>query len=246
MAKDAYYFSHDSNAKDDPKCVMLIEELGLEGYGIYWVLIETLRDQPEYKYPLSLIPAIARRYNTTVEKMKAVVGNYGLFVTDEHDFFSLSLMERMKHLDHKREMARIAGKKSAEKRLLNSGSTDVQQTFNDGSTSKVKESKVNKNIIVLSADESDFLAVLEKIKDYPLDREKDIEMLNVLKERYPQVDPLEAIKDWAFHKISTPLKDGQNPRSQINTSFKKCVEWNKCLKKPDKPQEQVYHPPLLV
>ena len=74
MTKDAYYFPHDSNAKDDPKCVLLIEQLGLEGYGIFWVLIETLRDQPEYKYPLQLLPALARRYNTTAEKMKTVVG----------------------------------------------------------------------------------------------------------------------------------------------------------------------------
>lgn len=145
MAKDAYYFSHDSNAKDDPKCVLMIEQLGLEGYGIYWVLIEMLRDQPNYKYPLALIPAISRRYNTTSEKMKTVVNNYGLFEIDDNDFFSLSLLERMEHLDHKRKVASFAGKKSAEKRLLNAGSTDVQQAFNDRSTIKVKESKVKES-----------------------------------------------------------------------------------------------------
>jgi hypothetical protein len=146
MAKDAYYFSHDSNAKDDPKCVLLIEQLGLEGYGIFWMLIETLRDQPGYKYPIALISALARRYNTTAEKVKTVVNSYGLFTVDEQDFFSLSLMRRMEHLDYKRELARIAGKKSAEKRLLlNSGSTDVQPTFNEGSTSKVNKSKVKES-----------------------------------------------------------------------------------------------------
>jgi hypothetical protein len=147
LAKDAYYFSHDSNAKDDPKCVLLIEQLGLEGYGIFWVLIETLRDQPEYKYPVNLIPALARRYNTTAEKVKTVIHSYGLFTIDEQDFFSLSLMRRMEHMDYKREIARLAGKKSAEKRLLTSNnSTDVQPTFNQCSTSKVKESKVNESI----------------------------------------------------------------------------------------------------
>ena len=38
MSKDAYYFTHDSNAKDDPKCALLIDQLGMEGYGIYWML----------------------------------------------------------------------------------------------------------------------------------------------------------------------------------------------------------------
>ena len=52
------YFPHDSNAKDDPKCVLLIEQLGMEGYGIYWMLVETLRDQPNYRYPIILIPAL--------------------------------------------------------------------------------------------------------------------------------------------------------------------------------------------
>lgn len=107
--KDAYWFKHDSNAKDDPKCVMLIEQLGLEGYGIYWVLVETLRDQPDYRYPLALIPALARRYNTTAQKMKTAIQAYGLFECDDNDFFfSNSLCDRMAVYDEKREKARIA------------------------------------------------------------------------------------------------------------------------------------------
>ena len=149
MKKDAYYFSHDSNSKDDPKCVLLIEQLGLEGYGIFWILVETLRDQPDYKYPLSLLPAIARRYNSTTQKVETVVKAYNLFEFTEDDFFfSVSLMCRMKHLEYKRELASIAGKKSAEKRKqlqLNIGSTDVEPNCNVGSTSKVKESKVKES-----------------------------------------------------------------------------------------------------
>ena len=120
MAKDAYYFSHDANAKDDPKCVMLIEQLGLEGFGIYWVLIEVLRDQPTYKYPLALIPAIARRYNTTAEKMKIVISGYGLFEVDDNDFFSLSLIKRMGKVNEMRNKRIEAGKKSGEIRALSS------------------------------------------------------------------------------------------------------------------------------
>lgn len=109
MSKDAYYFRHDSNAKDDPKCVLLIEQLGLEGYGIYWILVETLRDQPDYKYPLALIPALARRYNTSAQKVDAVIRGYGLFqIEDDSFFYSQSLINRMKPLEENREKARIA------------------------------------------------------------------------------------------------------------------------------------------
>lgn len=107
--KDAYYFSHDSNAKDDPKCVMLIEQMGLEGYGIFWVLVETLRDQPRYQYPLALVPALARRYNTTSAKMRTVIENFGLFTVTEDGqfFFSHSLNQRMKKWDEFSEKQRL-------------------------------------------------------------------------------------------------------------------------------------------
>ena len=106
MAKDTTtWFRHDCNAKDDVKCVLLIEQLGMEGYGIFWVLIEVLRDQPEYRYPISLLPALARRYNTTTEKLKTVVFSYDLFKIEGEDFFySESLLERMNQYDLIREL----------------------------------------------------------------------------------------------------------------------------------------------
>ena len=144
MANNAYYFSHDSNAKDDPKCMLLIDQLGLEGYGIYWVLIEVLRDQPEYKYPLNLIPILARRYNTTAEKMSTVVKNYGLFNFDEeNNFFSLSLNKRMDKVNISIEQRRNAGLISAEKRKSQLLLTTVERPLNDCSTMKRKEKKGN-------------------------------------------------------------------------------------------------------
>lgn len=113
-SKDAYYFKHDSNAKDDPKCILLIEELGLEGYGIFWVLIETLRDEEDFRAPLRIVPALARRYNTSAEKVKAVIRRYDLFIIEENEFFfSESLIKRMEPLIQKKYNAKIAGIKGS-------------------------------------------------------------------------------------------------------------------------------------
>ena len=87
MPRVAFWFPHDSNCRDDPRCCLLIDQLGLEGYGIYWILVETLRDQPGYRYPLALLPMLARRYCTTPEKIRVVVNNYNLFVIYESEFF---------------------------------------------------------------------------------------------------------------------------------------------------------------
>lgn len=127
--KDAFYFPHDSNAKDDPKIVEMTEEMQLEGYGIYWVLIETLREQPNYKYPLKLIPALARRYYTDKEKVLKIINNYGLFIVDEdNNFSSESLNRRMKIANEKRESARNAGKKGAAIKKIKSMKEDVHTT----------------------------------------------------------------------------------------------------------------------
>lgn len=111
MKKDAFWFRHDSNAKDDPKCVLLIDQLGLEGYGIYWVLVELLREQPDYTYPLAMVPSIARRYGTTAEKMLTVIKNFELFeINDDKFFWSQSLVERMMQYNTLRKKRIEAGK----------------------------------------------------------------------------------------------------------------------------------------
>ncbi len=143
MGGDAYWFPHDSNTRVDPRCCLLIDQLGMEGYGIYWVLVETLRDQPGYRYPLILLPVLARRYCTTVEKVRVVVSNYELFAVTEDEFFlSLDLCTKMAPWDERREINRLKGLRSGEKRRLaaaaragielqlNSGSTAVQPRLN--------------------------------------------------------------------------------------------------------------------
>jgi hypothetical protein len=103
--KDAYYFSHDSNAQDDPKCMMLIDDLGMEGYGIFWALIEKLRAEKDYTLPLSICGRFARRWATSEAKIQTVVTNYGLFEIDGGLFFSLRLKRSM---DEKSQKARLS------------------------------------------------------------------------------------------------------------------------------------------
>jgi len=50
--KDAYYFSHDTNAFLDPKIRYIVAEYGLLAYGMFWVIIEMLAAQKNYKIPV--------------------------------------------------------------------------------------------------------------------------------------------------------------------------------------------------
>lgn len=113
MAKDTFYFSHDYNARNDFKILFLRQQLGMEGYGIYWFLIESLAESGG-RLPLKIIPVMAMQMQVTEVKVSAVINNFDLFEVSENEFFSTRLLN---HLD-KRKLLSEKGKKGAENRWV--------------------------------------------------------------------------------------------------------------------------------
>jgi hypothetical protein len=106
------WFRHDSNAHNDPKIIEMIDDLGIESYGIFWVLIELLRDQSEYRLPVRSIPGIAKRYGIEKGKVEKVIHSFELFEIDIDDyFFSESLKKRMGEFEKKSILAKTAAEK---------------------------------------------------------------------------------------------------------------------------------------
>jgi hypothetical protein len=149
MQKEAFYFPHFSNARHDRKIRRLRKELGIEGYGIYFMLLETLRDQHDMMYPLEDCDLLAEEFGTSDAKIKTVICNYELFDIDEANrFFSPKMLVYLEPYFKMKEQRVLAGKASAVKRMLNDRSTTVQQS--KVKESKVKESKVNKSKVEFS------------------------------------------------------------------------------------------------
>ena len=146
MEKEAFYFPHFCNARHDRKIRRLRKELGTEGYGIYFMLLETLREQHDLMYPLEDLDLLAEEFGVSEAKVRVAICNYGLFEIDEEQkFFSPKMLVYLEPYFKMKEQRKIAGQKSADKRKSIEISTTVQQPFNDRSTkeSKVNESKVN-------------------------------------------------------------------------------------------------------
>jgi len=101
MAKEAYYFSHDANSRNDPKILSMMLDYGIEGYGMFWIVVENLREQSEYKlkHNKSTYRALAMQMHKTVEEIKNYINDcineYELFETDDENFYSVSLLRRM-------------------------------------------------------------------------------------------------------------------------------------------------------
>ena len=121
------------------------------------------------------MPAIARRYNTTTEKVKAVIMNYGLFIVEDDEFFfSQSLNRRMLPLLEKKEQARIAANIRWEKQRQlsenNSDYADAMRTHSGGNAIREDKSKVN-NIIKEKLGD-DFIEVVEDWLAYKKERKE--------------------------------------------------------------------------
>jgi len=189
MKKDAYYFSHDANAQDDPKCMILIDQLGMEGYGIFWGLVEKLRAEKNYKLPILVCQSFARRWSTSKEKIEAVVRNFGLFVIEDDVFFSLRLQRSM---IEKSEKARASVTQRWEnERLIRSNTSVVRTNTIKGKESKVKEIKV-KEIKVKKSKENEKHEVIKKL-------------FNSTCEKLPKV---QIITDKRISHIDARIKDG--------------------------------------
>ena len=150
MAKDAYYFTHDSNASEDPKILQMCSVYKAEGYGWYWMIIEQMRQQADYKlhiggkYALNAFAlrfyADAKRFSEFIEDC---INEFNLFKRDGDLLYSESLIRRMAIYDDKSEKARVSALIRWGKQPQNNA--NAMQTLCDGNASKVNKSKVNKS-----------------------------------------------------------------------------------------------------
>ena len=166
------YFSHDSNARNSEKLIRVRMDLGAAGYGIFFMILERLREETNYMSVKDYnIIAFDLRVDSSL--VKKVIENYGLFVFTEDGkyFYSESFLNRMEFKDQKSIKRSEAGKKGAAARwgkepdnLIDSSNDMANDNKNNGSAiaepkknmpSKEKESKEKISKDNVAADAAD-------------------------------------------------------------------------------------------
>ena len=105
------YLLHDANAGSNLKLMIMIQEEGMKGYGIYWTVLEFLRLQNEYKASLKVIPILAQKARVTTATLKRIIYDYALFEVNETSFSSPGLSRRMEPWDAQQEAKKEAGRR---------------------------------------------------------------------------------------------------------------------------------------
>lgn len=154
MSNDtSFFFPHDFNASRDPKMVKLFREMGYEGTGLYWAIVEKIYEQGGKLTDDT--DSLAFDLRIEQDKVKAVLSSFGLFKIKDGFVTSDAVDRRLKKINELREIARQKGIASGIARRekswqenepqLNSGSTPVEQRLNRGRTDREREREITDN-----------------------------------------------------------------------------------------------------
>lgn len=148
MKKDAYYFSHDSNAQNDEKLLHIVSKFGMAGYGLYWCWIEQMHESQDGKLTVKLIEGLSLRFRVDKELLLQFYNeaiNIGLFLADDKKYWSQRVLRNKDEFEEKRYKKSEAGKRGM---LSRWGSHNTVIT-NDNTVitkhNKAKQSKAKKS-----------------------------------------------------------------------------------------------------
>lgn len=116
MAKDSYWFKHDSTAGRGTRMRKMAFIYGHWGKGVYWDVIEMLRDQSDYSYPSTafdlrmLADLIGCKDETKFLNWYADCVKFELFIERDSMFFSQILCENMKRWESSRSAGSMGGR----------------------------------------------------------------------------------------------------------------------------------------
>lgn len=125
MSKDAYYIKHDCNSRRDIKIMAMLSEYGMAGYGMYWTIVEIMREQNNYKLKKNkfLFAVLSKDLMCTPKEsekfIKSCIEDYDLLVDSEDYIYSESLLRRMEKLDELKAKRSAAGKWDRSKKEKN-------------------------------------------------------------------------------------------------------------------------------
>jgi hypothetical protein len=223
MGKDAYFFSHDANARNDPKMLAMRSVYGAEGYAWYFMLLEIMREQSNYKIPLNkytfhtLAMQLQCERNALEKHVKDCCdafadANGTLLCRDEHFIWSESFLRRMAEIDRKRDQNRNAAfTKWSKEKGQEYDDANAMQPQSDGNAGVMqgKESKGSKGskgkdngkspygsekLILLT--EVEYVKLVDKFGKEGADKKIESMTLGIMAKGYKYTSHYAAILNW--------------------------------------------------
>lgn len=145
------YFTHDFNARSDPKLLNLRADLGMQGVGAYWCLIEILFEQNGFIHKAG-INGIA--YELHIEKsiLDDILTKYDLFICENDKYFSNGVLKRLEKINtiKQRAVEKATKRWENEKKPAEKKSEILPLSYHSNATAmQIKLNKIKLNKIKL-------------------------------------------------------------------------------------------------
>lgn len=204
------YFSHDFNARNDEKIIRLRMELGAEGYGIYFMLLERLRENKDYTSSRDY-EIIAFDLRVDANKIKKVVEDYDLFVLaeDGEHFYSSSFMDRMAIKDKKEKAKSENARRAAQARWKKQKDQEKNATEDNKDSdcnTKAMQSHNDSNSDEMRSDAKENKRKENKRKESKETKEKKETYNSIIVDYTSDLNLQKALQDYVAYRKSNPKK----------------------------------------
>jgi hypothetical protein len=166
--KETFYFSHDYNARNDPKLQAVLMEMEHAGIGLFWCLIEMMYEQGG-KLELNQINNYAFALRTDRETLLKLINGFNLFEIDDKYFTNASVLQRLSMRISKSDKARKSANLRWNKDHANAMRTHTKRNAIKESKGKERKGKENTSAEASSA--------VEVIPDLLNDTQKHIQII---------------------------------------------------------------------
>lgn len=127
------YIPLPTNLKDFPEVLTLRIEEGTAGYGVYIMVLQLLRDMPEYSMVANAKRIAFAINEPNVDLVERVITKYGLFETDTLGKLSSPwLSEQLSVYDTKKKKLQEAGRRGAARRYGSNEDREAIATLSNG------------------------------------------------------------------------------------------------------------------
>jgi len=121
--KNKHWFPHPADLRNDRRMKRAMKDLpGGVGYGVIVLMMEVLRNEPDFRYPMKDLDLLASEFDISLPILQTVITSYGFFelytIEDGEMFISPLLNTLMMPYVEKKKKNQIAGRISAQKRKL--------------------------------------------------------------------------------------------------------------------------------
>jgi hypothetical protein len=194
MAKDAYYFSHDFNSRNDEKILKIRTKFkNAEGYGIFWMIVEAMAESSDGSIDSQAIAELSFSFNLPLETLSTFIAyaiDIGLFIKSGDRITSKRIQQHKQF----RHSLSDAGKEGAAKRW-----PGYAKAIATPMLSKVKESKVKEKKDIHPYSEQvqqvfDFFCITTK-KKYQLSQER----AKIIEQRFKEGRTIEEMKQAIYN-----------------------------------------------